>query len=63
MLIGNIPQNEPNLDGKGPKRQWFTISDCGNAVSNFVVTSNDLFGTFSTYVRNEARAEAFCLSC
>ena len=32
-------------------------NDCGDAISKFVASSSELFGSFSTYVENKAKAD------
>jgi hypothetical protein len=39
------------------KRQRLTNNDCGDAISKFVASSSELFGSFSTYVENKAKAD------
>jgi hypothetical protein len=65
VLTGAIPNNnEPNLDDEvtaivtsSSKRQQLTNNDCGDAISKFVASSSELFGSFSTYVENKAKAD------
>ncbi len=71
VLTGAIANNNvPNLDdevtatvtGTSSKRQRLTNNDCGDAISKFVASSSDLFGSFSTYVENKAKADSRCFS-
>ncbi len=65
MLTGAITNNnEPYLDGKvmaivtsSFKRQQLMNKDCSDAISKFVATSSKLFGPFTTYVENKAKAD------